>query len=61
MTEKGTETWAQKLQRLQREIAVRQAELASLVCGDSRISISIDANGACRRADYDAFGLVAEE
>jgi hypothetical protein len=33
------ETFAEKVQRLQREIAVRQAELAYMVLGDPRQSV----------------------
>lgn len=35
------ETYADKVARLQREIAVRQAELHSLVLGDPRVGVSV--------------------
>lgn len=36
-----TETWAEEVKRLQREIAERQARLMFLVCGDPRQSVTV--------------------
>lgn len=36
-----SETWAEKVQRLQHEIAERQAELSTLVVGDPLVSVSV--------------------
>jgi hypothetical protein len=40
--EMAEETFAEKVKRLQQEIAVRQAELANLVLGDPRQSVHSD-------------------
>jgi hypothetical protein len=39
--EMAEETFAEKVKRLQQEIAVRQAELAYLVLGDPKQSVSV--------------------
>lgn len=41
------ESFAEKVARLQREIAVRQSELSALVLGDPRVSVSIGSCGTC--------------
>ena len=41
------ETWAEEVQRLQREIADRQARLQHLVLGDPRVSVGVSACGYC--------------
>lgn len=48
------ETFAEKVARLQRDIAERQAELSALVLGDPRIGVScpMPADGERRNDDH---------
>lgn len=41
MTPPARETWAEEVQRLQREIAERQSRLQYLICGDPRQSVTV--------------------
>jgi len=36
-----SETWAEEVKRLQREIAERQMRLQRLICGDPRVSVHV--------------------